>query len=75
MPARKEVVCDVQLETALRGGDLLETGEWNEVIHHHRSDERLDEMISSVSQVLEWMNKTRASTKNFRVGGIGLHIG
>jgi hypothetical protein len=39
----------------------LET--WQEGIDHYRSDERLDEMISCVSQVLEWMNNTPASTK------------
>jgi hypothetical protein len=44
-------------------GGLLETGEEVSAIDHYRSDERLDEMISSVSQVLEWMNKTPASTK------------
>jgi hypothetical protein len=31
--------------------------------YRYRSDERLDEMISSVSQVLEWMNNTPAKMK------------
>ena len=31
------------------------------VVKDYRSGERLDEMISSVSQVLEWMNKTPAN--------------
>ena len=42
-------------------GGLLDTGEEVSAIDHYRSDERLDEMISSVSQVLEWMNTTPAS--------------
>ena len=41
-------------------GGVLETGEGVSSIDHYRSDQRLDEMISSVSQVLEWFNKTPA---------------
>jgi hypothetical protein len=39
----------------------LGTEEGVSPIDHYRSDERLDEMISSISQVLEWMNNTPAS--------------
>jgi hypothetical protein len=42
---------------------LLDTGEEVSSIDHYHSDVRLNEMISSVSQVLEWMNKTPASMK------------
>ena len=35
-----------------------ETEEEVSAIDHYRSDERLNEMISSISQVLEWMNNT-----------------
>ena len=44
-------------------GGLLDTGEEVSAIDHYHSDVRLNEMISSVSQVLEWMNKTPASMK------------
>jgi len=44
-------------------GGLLDNGEEVSAIDHYHSDVRLDEMISSVSQVLEWMNKTPASMK------------
>ena len=43
----------------------LDTGQ--EGIDHYRSDERLDEMISCVSQVLAWMNNTPAKTKKISV--------
>lgn len=43
----------------------LETGQ--EGIDHYRSDERLDEMVSCVSQVLAWMNNTPAKTKKISV--------
>jgi hypothetical protein len=39
----------------------LDTGQ--EGIDHYRSDVRVDEMISCVSQVLEWMNNTPSGTK------------
>jgi transcriptional regulator with XRE-family HTH domain len=43
------------------GGEF--EGEAVSAIDHYYSDVRLNEMISSVSQVLEWMNKTPASMK------------
>jgi hypothetical protein len=44
-------------------GGVLESGEGVSAIDHYRSDERLNEMIRSVSQVLEWMNNTPAWSK------------
>jgi hypothetical protein len=44
-------------------GGLLDTGKEVSAIDYYRSDERLDEMISSVLQVLEWMINTPASTE------------
>jgi hypothetical protein len=52
------------LEPAFIGGILdFDTGEDVSTLHHYRSDDRLEEMISSVLQVLEWMDHTPAKMK------------
>ena len=46
------------------GGILdYDTGEDVSALNHYRSDDRLEEMISSVLQVLEWMDHTPATMK------------
>src|SRR5262249_19457783 len=44
-------------------GGVLDTGEEVSTEYHYRSDERLEEIISSVLQFLEWMNHTPAKMK------------
>lgn len=46
-------------------GGVLETGKEVSAIDHYRSDEYLDKMISSVSQVLEWMPAPSDATLEF----------
>lgn len=38
-------------------------GEMFEIIHHYRSDERLQELVSSVPQVFDWITRGPALTK------------
>ena len=54
-------------------GGLLPAGDTWEMILHYRSDERLDEMISSVSEVLQWMDKAKKARKNVCIGGTAPH--
>jgi hypothetical protein len=51
------------LEPRYVGGSLDNGDTWETILHYH-SDKRLDQMISSVSQVLEWMDKAKKDTKD-----------